>query len=314
MTTNLEKVKKVEGEKKESKKRSSSSNHSIKDFNFNVYVYKVLKQVHPDTGISGDAKACMVNLVKINVAKIMNAANQLVLRSGVKTISSRDIQSAVRIVLPGELAKHAVIEGTKAVTKYNASISGDGSKKVNGKPVQKSVRAGLTFNVTRIEKLMMLESTTARKSAGAAVYLTAVAEYLAAEVLELAGNAARDNRRIRITARNIKLAILNDEELNRLYSDTVIAGGVVPHIEYALLPPAKEDKPRRKPKKAKVTEVKEAKPKKAATTAKKAATKKTSPKKAAPKKVVSSSKKASPKKVATKPKKVTTASKGAAKK
>lgn len=303
MATNLEKMQKIaRAEKKsgEPKKRSSSSNQTVKDFNFNVYVYKVLKQVHPDTGISGDAKACMVNLVKINVAKIMNAANQLVLRSGVRTISSRDIQSAVRIVLPGELAKHAVSEGTKAVTKYNAS-KGD-SKKGDGKPIQKSVRAGLTFNVTRIEKLMMLESTTARKSAGAAVYLTAVAECLAAEVLELSGNSARDNKRIRITARNIKLAILNDEELNRLYFDTVIAGGVVPRIESALLLHAKEDKPKR-PKKttSAITEVKDVKPKKTAS--------KTSPKKAAPtsKKAVS---KASPKnpspakKVATKPKKV----------
>lgn len=304
MATNLEKMQKIaRAEKKsgEPKKRSSRSNQTVKDFNFNVYVYKVLKQVHPDTGISGDAKACMVNLVKINVAKIMNAANQLVLRSGVRTISSRDIQSAVRIVLPGELAKHAVSEGTKAVTKYNASISEDG-KKGDGKPILKSVRAGLTFNVTRIEKLMMLESTTARKSAGAAVYLTAVAEYLAAEVLELSGNSARDNKRIRITARNIKLAILNDEELNRLYFDTVIAGGVVPRIESALLLPAKEDKPKRPKKTASVTEVKDAKPKKTAS--------KTIPKKAAPtlKKAAS---KASPKKpakpakkVATKPKKV----------
>eukprot|EP01100_Stratorugosa_tubuloviscum_P000141 TRINITY_DN102_c1_g1_i3.p1 TRINITY_DN102_c1_g1~~TRINITY_DN102_c1_g1_i3.p1 ORF type:complete len:141 (-),score=78.15 TRINITY_DN102_c1_g1_i3:119-541(-) len=101
----------------------------------------------------------------------------------------------------------------------------------------RSFRAGLQFPVGRIHRHLRDGRYAARIGAGAPVYLAAVLEYLAAEILELAGNASRDNRKQRIIPRHIQLAIRNDEELNKLLSDVTIAsGGVLPNIHSILLP------------------------------------------------------------------------------
>eukprot|EP00965_Chrysotila_dentata_P257554 6212923-Pleurochrysis_carterae.AAC.3 len=84
---------------------------------------------------------------------------------------------------------------------------------------------------------MKLGRHASRIGAGAPVYLAAVLEYMAAEVLELAGNAARDNKKSRIIPRHITLAVRNDEELNKFLGGvTVASGGVLPNIHSVLLP------------------------------------------------------------------------------
>ncbi|KAF9262299.1 histone-fold-containing protein [Marasmius fiardii PR-910] len=106
-----------------------------------------------------------------------------------------------------------------------------------GKSQSRSAKAGLQFPVGRVHRLLKKGNYAQRVGAGAPVYLAAVLEYLAAEILELAGNAARDNKKQRIVPRHLQLAIRNDEELNKLMGDVVISqGGVVPHIESSLLP------------------------------------------------------------------------------
>ncbi|KAJ3679406.1 hypothetical protein LUZ60_017417 [Juncus effusus] len=105
------------------------------------------------------------------------------------------------------------------------------------KATSRSSKAGLQFPVGRIARFLKAGKYAERVGAGAPVYLAAVLEYLAAEVLELAGNAARDNKKTRIVPRHIQLAVRNDEELSKLLGTVTIAnGGVMPNIHNLLLP------------------------------------------------------------------------------
>ncbi|XP_073505347.1 histone H2B 1.1-like [Phyllobates terribilis] len=103
-------------QKKDGKKRRKSRKES-----YAIYVYKVLKQVHPDTGISSKAMGIMNSFVNDIFERIAGEASRLAHYNKRSTITSREIQTAVRLLLPGELAKHAVSEGTKAVTKYTSA-------------------------------------------------------------------------------------------------------------------------------------------------------------------------------------------------
>jgi histone H2A len=234
------------------------------------------RQVHPDVGITQKAMRVMSDFIWFAFHKIIHEVAELARFINKSTITSREIQSAVRLVLPGELAKHAVSEGTKAVTKFHQSTVSKSSASASASdpnplqqqsqfqsqsqsqqpqstpqkqrsktkkmktPIQsQSKRSGLQFPVGRISRLMK-EVLKQRVGKGAPVYLAAVLEYLCAEILELAGNAARDNKRTRIIPRHIMLAVRNDEELHTLlYHVSIAEGGVVPCIHHALIPKVK---------------------------------------------------------------------------
>jgi len=103
-------------------------------------------------------------------------------------------------------------------------------------------RAGLVMPVARIYRRMRRMKLAKITQRGSAIYTAAVLEYLVAEVLELSGNAARDNKKKRIVPRHVQLAIRNDEELSKLLSDvTLPSAGVLPHINAVLLPRTKAE-------------------------------------------------------------------------
>ena len=107
--------------KKGAKKNTAQKKRRKGKQSYGIYIYKVLKQVHPDVGISSKSMAIMNSFVNDVFGQIAAEASRLALYNKKKTVGSREIQTAVRLILPGELAKHAVSEGTKAVTKYSSS-------------------------------------------------------------------------------------------------------------------------------------------------------------------------------------------------
>ena len=120
---------------------------------------------------------------------------------------------------------------------------GKGKGKKGGKSTSRSAKAGLQFPVGRMARYLRQGGFAKRVGAGAPVYLAAVLEYLTAELLELAGNAAKDNKRSRIVPRHIQLAVRNDEELNKFLGNVTVAqGGVLPNIHAVLLPKKKKGK------------------------------------------------------------------------
>jgi histone H2B len=242
------KVEKVVVKKDGSKKVRRSSERCYK-----TYVYKVLKQVHPDTGITSASMATMDSLSHYFVKQLVAETNRIRILDKKASVSSRHVQTAVRLVLPGELAKHAVSEGTKAVAKYNTSMV---NHKKGAKAVSAAARAGLQFPPSRLKHEIKKynvagKSCSCRVTAGAAVYMAAVVEYLVAEILELSGNASRDFHSVRIKTNYIHLAIANDEELNKFLHKVVFpTPNHGPSIHIALLEkPKRKRAPKKSPKK-----------------------------------------------------------------
>ena len=103
------------------KKAAGKATKKKRTESYSTYIYKVLKQVHPDTGISKRGMSIMNSFINDIFERIASEAGKLARYNKKSTLSSREVQTAIRLILPGELAKHAVSEGTKAVTKFTSS-------------------------------------------------------------------------------------------------------------------------------------------------------------------------------------------------
>jgi histone H2A len=205
-----------------------------KSRNFKLYIHRVLKSIHPKLGISSKTMDSLNDIIRDLESRICQQAIQLCLKNSSKTLKARDIQGSIYLLLPGQLARHAVSEGTKAITKYSTTESGSVSS-----PKTISKRSGLQFPAgSTVRHLKSCFGGRVQPAAG--VYLAAVLEYITAEIVELAGNATRDHNRVRISNRHIGLGIMQDEELYKLLGGSVVPGsGVVPNIQSILLPKAK---------------------------------------------------------------------------
>jgi len=206
---------------------------------FRTYIERTLKQAHPDTGISKGAMSVVNAMVLWFGERVCDVVGTLLRSTKKSTVTSREIQTAVRLLLPGELAKHAVSEGTKAIVKFNAASSAAaGEKPAHGNTAEK---AGIKFNPARFDRMLKTQvAGSPRSGRGAAIYFAAVVEYIVMEVLELSGNASKGLHVKRIIPRHLQLAVRGDEELDTLFKATIPHGGILPHIHKALFKKTKK--------------------------------------------------------------------------
>lgn len=208
--------------------------------NYKTYIFKVLMQVHPDSGITARSMYTVNEIVKSLVVDITKYASNLAISANKKTITSREIQAAVSILLPERLIGHGISEGKKVIGYYNAIVSSmrerspkAKAQKVRGRHFCMDSRLRLTFSPSRVRSLMRLNSTVDRIGSSGPIYLAAVMEYLVREILKLAGNKSVSEKHIRITNRDILLSMSSNDELSQLLGpkNYVLGGGGVPTIK-----------------------------------------------------------------------------------
>lgn len=173
-----------------------------------LYIDKIMKQIDSNITLSTDAKKYLQNILIECIEQFAKYSSDIMNNSRTKTLSSRDIQTATRIFFVGELAKHAVFYGTKAVTKFTSFIPKK-NKKVNN--AQKS---GLIFSPSYIRSILENKlidyKIDSRISKTAPIYLASVLEYLTIEILDLVSPTSK-----KIDSKDIKAVLKEDDEINR---------------------------------------------------------------------------------------------------
>lgn len=199
------------------------------------FIHKVVKQMNGgDFSVGRKTMHIMDQFAKDMLGRIAKEAGKLTQYNKKKTLSSRELSIAVQLVIGGELAKHAVGEGQKAVATFNST------PKVKGETKSRSSRAGLLFPVGRIHRTLKLMRVSERIGKSAPVFLAAVIEYLTAELIEATGKVTKAKKRTRMSTRHLMIGVMNDEEFAKLLKNTQISGaGVMPGIEKTLLPKRK---------------------------------------------------------------------------
>ena len=194
-----------------------------------------LHMVHPDVSITQNAaeqlNACINYVAGMVLHQARLVSSYDMTSSGLvpssRRCDARAIQTGVRVVLPTELAKFAVSEGTKAVTIMSANGPEDEIRRL-----RVDIDASSEFLLDACKNI----------DRGTAIYFTAVIDYLLAEILELAGNSARDRRSNMISIRDLQMATSNDVELQKMLAKwSWMGGGVLPNIHRVLLPDAMDE-------------------------------------------------------------------------
>ena len=195
---------------------------------FETYITKLLKQVSDTNGITTNSKQQLNSAICL-ISKILSS--KIIFLTEVakkKTMSEKEVKNALKIVFTGELAKNAIIAGQKAVDKTENNGLG------NTKGSSRQEKAGIIFPPAILEKFLRnFGYSKFMLTSQSPVYLAAAIEYLTAEILENASSYAKDNKRVRISIRDLEMGVRNDKELNDFFiknNITFLGGGVLPFI------------------------------------------------------------------------------------
>jgi histone H3/H4 len=197
---------------------------------FETYISKVLKQVADKNGITSNSKQQLNSALCIVARTISLVVTRLTQIAKKKTMSDKEVANTVRVLFSGDLAENSIREGVKSVEKFSAEASKGSSRQ--GK-------AGIIFPPSIAEKFLRnFGYSKVMVTSTAPVFLAAVLEYLVAEILILASKSATNNKRMRITIRDLQLSVGEDQELSTLFDKlnvSFLGGGVVPYIHSCLI-------------------------------------------------------------------------------
>tara|TARA_B100000073_G_scaffold348353_1_gene366644 strand:+ start:2418 stop:3569 length:1152 start_codon:yes stop_codon:yes gene_type:complete len=198
---------------------------------YDSYISKVLKEISSESGITNNAKQ-QLNSILICFSKIIaNNAIELTELAGKRTLSEKEVSSAVQILLSGELKDHAISEGNSSIEKFTNNTKDKGSSRQS--------RAGIHFPPSVTEKfLRKFDTSNMMVTNKSPIFMAAVVEYLCMEILDQSVNQSKTNNRVRLTVKDVELAVRNDRELNMLFNRHNIhflGGSNVPYIHPVLL-------------------------------------------------------------------------------
>nr|QBK86460.1 MAG: histone 2A-domain-containing protein [Marseillevirus LCMAC102] len=217
---------------RKSKKKATNS--------FNVYIHKVLKQVHPDAQISSNTIGQLDEFIKILAYTLVESARKACIRTNRSTVGKSEISLATNFHFPKILADRATQMLEKACFKFTSNITKSEKQKERSTPVRRECQAGLLFSVALVEKFIReFGASDLNVSKTSSVALAAVLESIIREILDLAGNAAHDLHKVIIVIKHVYLAVANDEELDQLRRDLgieFVGGGVLSGIRAEILP------------------------------------------------------------------------------
>lgn len=198
---------------------------------FETYISKVLKQISASNGITNNAKQQLNSILCHIIKHISMLTVKLTMAGKKKTISLKEVENSLTLVLSGKLLENSFKEGRKSCDNISNNEKNINSSRQN--------KAGIIFPPSLVEKFLRdFGSSNIMIGSLSPIFLASVLEYICFEILDLSVNYCKENKHIRITIRDLELSVRNDVELNDLFvklNMSFLGGGVLPYIHSSLL-------------------------------------------------------------------------------